>query len=121
MQLDEAKKILKKAGFICEIAVPTPMNSEDDGPVIFNDLSSLQQACSDAAITKHEYAQYDEFEQEPWCYTQEIREIPMEEFGQAVGADKYVGRELTSDEWENLVYDWFSWLCENDFMGWDYT
>lgn len=56
MELNEALEKLEKAGLICEVAVPTPTRSEDDGPIIFNDLASLQQACSDAAITKHEYA-----------------------------------------------------------------
>lgn len=121
MNINEALQILSDSGYMCETVAPVSVQPDNNGPIFFDDIAKLQQACSSAAITKHEYAQYDEWDQEPWCDEDEIRNIPADKFIIAVDAEKFVGKELTQDEWDQLVYDWFSWLCSNDYMGWDNT
>lgn len=120
MKLDEAKEILKKAGFITE------SYAEDSG----DPIAVLRRDVTNGAINRFEHAQYDEWEQEPWIEEQNIKDIEFAEFlkvvMKAVGAKTHPELlDLAEDKemFDKMVEAWFLYLLneKDDCMGWEHT
>jgi hypothetical protein len=118
MRLDEAKQILKDNGFMVE----SYENSTDP-------VAELRRDLTNAAITKFEYLQYDEFEQVPWVEKENIKEIIFSDFLKVVmnAVNAKTEKELLEkaedeDEFNTMANAWMEFLLhQGDCMGWDYT
>lgn len=118
MRLDEALTILKDYGYITE----TYENSVDP-------VAELRRDLTNAAITKFEHLQYDEFEQVPWVEKENIKEIMFSDFlkvvKDSVGAKtekELLEKAEDEDEFNTMANAWMQFLLDQgDCMGWDYT
>lgn len=117
--LDEAKQILKNAGYIIESYA-----EDTDDPI-----AVLRKDITKAAITRFEQAQYDEYEQEPWVEEQNIKNIEFAEFLKVVmnAVKAKSQRELLNlaedkEMLDKMVEAWFQYLLneKDDCMGWDF-
>lgn len=120
MNLNEALKILKKSGFLVETTWVVKRR--------FNSIAELRKSLSTNAIACHENAQYDEYEQEPYCDTDAINEITDEQFvkwmiaeGFEDGLDKFINVELDEKTYDDLARAWSDVLYGESLMGWNYT
>ena len=117
---NEAKQILKKAGFIIE------SYAEDTG----DPIAVLRRDVTNGAINRFEHAQYDEYEQEPWVEEQNIKNIEFAEFlkvvMESVGANtqqELLDLAEDKEKFNEMVEAWYQYLLneKDDCMGWDYT
>lgn len=119
MELKEAKKILKNAGYLVE--------SYDEDTQ--DQIAVLRKNVTNSAIARFKQAQYDEYEQEPWIEEQNIKNIEFAEFLKVVmnAVKAKSQRELLDLAEDNKMFDemveaWFQYLLneKDDCMGWDY-
>ena len=119
MELKEAKKILKNAGYLVE------SYAEDTQ----DQIAVLRKNVTNSAIARFKQAQYDEYEQEPWIEEQNIKNIEFAEFLKVVmnAVKAKSQRELLDLAEDNKMFDemveaWFQYLLneKDDCMGWDY-
>lgn len=120
MKLNEAIKTLNNAGFLVETTWAVKRR--------FNSIAELRKSLSANAIACHENAQYDEYEQEPYCDTGAIEEITDEQFvkwmiaeGFKDGLDKFINAELDEKTYDDLARAWSDVLYGEALMGWNYT
>lgn len=119
MNLNEAKQILKKAGFIVESYAE---DSQDP-------IAVLRKNVTNSAIARFKQTQYDEYEQEPWVEEQNIKNIEFAEFlkvvMKAVGAktqQELLDLAEYKEMFDEMVEAWFQYLLneKDDCIGWDY-
>jgi hypothetical protein len=120
MNLNEAIKTLNEAGFLVETTWAVKRR--------FYSIAELRKSLSANAIACHESAQYDEYEQEPYCDTDAIEEITDEQFvkwmiaeGFEDGLDQFINVELDEKTYDNLARAWSDVLYGEALMGWNYT
>ena len=113
MKIEKALEILKENNYTAKA---------DPIAVLRNDLTN-------AAITKFEYLQYDEFEQEPWVEKENIKKIMFSDFLKVVmsSVDAKTEKDLLEkaedeDEFNTMADAWMQYLLDqHDCLGWDYT
>ena len=92
-------------------------------------IASLRMDLTNAAITKFEYLQYDEFEQEPWVEKEKIKKIRFSDFLKVVmnSVDAKTEKDLLEkaedeDKFNTMADAWMQYLLDQrDCLGWDYT
>ena len=89
-------------------------------PVLVESVSDLRKQVSQAAMNRHEYSNYDEWEQRPYIDKEDIEQLTDEEFVSVVGQDAYRD-DLSDEEIVDMIYKWYKHLCDKDLMGFDYT
>ena len=121
MELNEAIQTLKNAGFIVETTGSLKRR--------FYSIAELRKSLSTNAIACHENAQYDEYEQEPFCDEDAINEITDDQFikwmakeGYEDGfvVESYLNTELDEKTYDELASAWSDILYGEGLMGWNY-
>ena len=121
MNLTEALSILNKAGLVAENSWTIKRK--------FNSVAELRKDLSKTAIACHENAQYDEYEQEPYCDEDAINEITDDQFikwmakqGYEDGfvVESYLNTELDEKTYDDLARAWSDILYGEGLMGWNY-